>query len=105
MSPVPNDLKAGASRRPEPGLPEIHTQLRIANRLAAAQLKHTMGQQELVRLLAGTGASNVEIADTLGTTPATIGVTLQRLKKGGAKNTKADDADDAPPSTSEPTES
>jgi len=86
-----NDPKAGAGRRSEPGLPEIHTQLRIANRLAAAHLKQTMGQQELVRLLAGTGASNLEIADTLGTTAATIGVTLQRLKKmSAAKTTQTD---------------
>jgi len=89
---MPNDAKAGAARRTEPGLPEIHTQLRIANRLAAAQLKQTMGQQELVRLLAGTGASNSEIADTLDTTSATVSVTLQRLKKiKGAKNAQADD--------------
>jgi len=89
---MPNEsYKAGAARRSEPGLPEIHTQLRIANRLAAAQLKQTMGQQELVRLLAGTGATNTEIADTLGTTAATVAVTLQRLKKkSGSKDAQVD---------------
>jgi DNA-binding CsgD family transcriptional regulator len=98
---MPNDAKAGVARRSEPGLPEIHTQLRIANRLAAAQLKQTMGQQELVRLLAGTGASNSEIADTLGTTAATVGVTLQRLRKmSGAKTTQADDRADTSASAS-----
>jgi DNA-binding CsgD family transcriptional regulator len=59
--------------------------MRIANRLAAARLKATMGQQELVRLLAGTGASNAEIADVLGTTAATVSVTLQRLKRRSPK--------------------
>jgi DNA-binding CsgD family transcriptional regulator len=63
------------------GFAELHTQMRIANRLAAAQLKGTMGQMELVRLLAGTGASHAEIADVLDTSPATVNVTLQRLKK------------------------
>jgi DNA-binding CsgD family transcriptional regulator len=78
-------------------LPEIHTQLRIANRLAVAQLRQTVGQQELVRLLAGTGASNLEIADALGTTPATVAVTLQRLKRKSAKDSAGDEAGATPP--------
>ena len=87
-----DDAKAGSARRSEPGLPEIHMQLRIANRLSAAQLKQTVSQQEIVRLLAGTGASNTEIADTLGTTAPTVAVTLQRLKKKDAiKGTSAED--------------
>lgn len=63
------------------GFPELHTQLRIGNRLKAAELKATLGQQELVRLLAGTGATHTEIADILGTTPATVANAVQRLKR------------------------
>ncbi len=63
------------------GFPELHIQLRIANRLKAAELKVTVGQQELVRLLAGTGATQAEIADILGTTTATVATTVQRLKR------------------------
>lgn len=71
------------------GFPELHTQLRITNRLLAAQLKPTLGQQEMVRLLASTGASSAEIADVLDTTPATVNATVQRLKKRAAKTGKA----------------
>jgi len=63
------------------GFQEIHTQLRIANRLKAAELKSSLGQQEVVRLLAGTGATMAEIADILGTTAATVNTTFQRLKR------------------------
>lgn len=63
------------------GFSDLHTQLRITNRLLAAQLKATLGQQEMVRLLASSGASSAEIADVLDTTPATVNTTLQRLKK------------------------
>lgn len=76
---------SGGRASKEPGLTEIHTQMRIANRLAAAQLKASMGQQELVRLLAGTGATASEIADVLDTTPATVSVTLQRLRRRAVK--------------------
>lgn len=61
--------------------PEIWTQLRITNRLLAARLKANMKQVELIALLASTGASHQEIADVLDTTPGTVAVTLQRLKK------------------------
>ena len=83
----------------EPGLPELHTQMRIANRLAAARLKASMGQQELVRLLAGTGATNAEIADVLDTTPATVNVTLQRLRRRASQQqvSNAIDIDAAEP--------
>ena len=63
------------------GFTDLHTQLRIISRLLAAQLKATTGQQEMVRLLTTTGASNAEIADVLDTTPATVATTIQRLKK------------------------
>ena len=74
------------------GFPELHVQLKIISRLMAAQLKPTLGQQELVRLLSSTGASNSEIADVLDTTPATINATLQRLKKKSAKTTQTAEA-------------
>jgi len=63
------------------GFPELLTQARIANRLIAAQLRGSMSQQDLVRLLSTTGASNQDIADVLNTTAATVATTVQRLKK------------------------
>jgi DNA-binding CsgD family transcriptional regulator len=75
---MPKDLSVG--------FPELLTQMKITNRLLAAQLKSTMRQNELVALLATTGASNQEIADVLNTTAATISTTLTRMKK---KVTKA----------------
>jgi DNA-binding NarL/FixJ family response regulator len=76
------------------GLPELVTQARITNRLLAAQLRETMSQQDLVRLLLGTGASNQDIADVLNTTAATVATTIQRLRK----RAKGNDAS-APPET------
>lgn len=67
------------------GFTELHTQLKITNRLLMAQLKNTMRQHELISLLATTGASHKEIADVLNTTYATVQVTLQREKKKKAK--------------------
>lgn len=63
------------------GFTELHTQMKITNRLLAAQLKSSMKQNELIALLATTGASNKEIADVLDTTAGTVGVALQRQKK------------------------
>ncbi|MEK6375743.1 MAG: hypothetical protein AABO58_23945 [Acidobacteriota bacterium] len=59
--------------------------MKITNRLLAATLKERMKQNELVRLLAGTGASQQEIADVLDTTAATVTVTLARLRKKDKK--------------------
>lgn len=67
------------------GFTELHTQLKITNRLLVAQLKNTMRQNELIALLTTTGASHKEVADVLNTTPATVQVTLQREKKKRAK--------------------
>jgi len=77
------------------GFPELITQARITNRLLAAQLRETMSQQDLVRLLLGTGASNQDIADVLNTTAATVATTIQRLRKRAQGKTN----DDAPPDT------
>jgi DNA-binding CsgD family transcriptional regulator len=75
------------------GFPELLTQARITNRLLAAQLRETMSQQDLVRLLIGTGASNQDIADVLNTTPATVATTLQRLRR----KTEGKTGDGTPP--------
>jgi DNA-binding CsgD family transcriptional regulator len=63
------------------GFPELHTQHRITNRLLAAQLRTSMSQQDMVKLLWSTGATSGEIADVLDTTAATVRTALQRLKK------------------------
>jgi DNA-directed RNA polymerase specialized sigma24 family protein len=63
------------------GLAEIHTQLKITNRLLIADLKTSVKQNELIALLATTGASEKEIADVLDTTSGTVHTTLQRMKK------------------------
>jgi DNA-binding CsgD family transcriptional regulator len=76
------------------GFAELHVQQRITNRLLAAQLRATMKQVELIKLLASTGATNVEIADVVGTTAGTVKTTLQRLRK-------SDKAVDLPGDTNE----
>lgn len=82
------------------GFPELLTQVRITNRLLAAQLRERLSQQDLVRLLVGTGASNQDIADVLNTTPATVATTLQRLRR---KN-EGKSSDVAPPLDNGPQE-
>lgn len=82
-----------AKTKEEVGLAELHTQLRIISRLLAVQLKSSIGQQELIRILSGTGASHAEIADVSGTTTATVGVTVQRIKKKAAKPSSANFGD------------
>jgi DNA-directed RNA polymerase specialized sigma24 family protein len=66
-------------------------QAKITNRLLAAQLKATTAQQDMVRLLSTTGATNQEIADVLDTTAATVATTLQRLRKKAAKKSAPSD--------------
>jgi DNA-binding MarR family transcriptional regulator len=61
-------------------LSDLLIQMRITNRLLAAQVKATMKQQDLIGLLNTSGASQQEIADLLNTTQATVAATLQRLK-------------------------
>jgi DNA-binding CsgD family transcriptional regulator len=68
------------------GLGDIHTQLKISNRLLVAGLKASMRQQDLIALLAGTGATEAEIADVLDTTPGTVHTTRQRLRKRPKKS-------------------
>jgi len=82
-----------ARQRQDVGFAELHSQLRMISRLLAVQVKASIGQQELIGVLAGTGASHAEIADVAGTTPATVGVTVQRLKKKAAKGASTNVAD------------
>jgi DNA-binding CsgD family transcriptional regulator len=63
------------------GFAELHTQLKLTNRLLAAGLRDRLKQNELIGLLASTGASHQEIADVLDTSAATVAVTLNRLRK------------------------
>ncbi len=69
-------------------LSDLLVQMKLTNRLLAAPLKQSMGQKELVRILATTGATAQEIADVLDTTAPVISTTLQRLKKSGHKTRK-----------------
>ena len=60
---------------------DLLIQAKVTNRLLAAQLRDRMSQKELIKLLMTTGATDKEIADVLNTTPGTVSVTKQRLKK------------------------
>ena len=62
-------------------LGDLLVQLKMLNRLTAAQLRDKLKQNEFIKLLASTGASNQEIADVLDTTADTVRVTLHRMKK------------------------
>jgi DNA-binding CsgD family transcriptional regulator len=67
-------------RNPSATIDDLLKQAKTTNRLLAAQLKSQMNQTELVKLLATTGLTAREVAEILNTTPATVAVTLQRLK-------------------------
>ena len=67
---------------------DLLIQMRLTNRLLAAQLRIRMSQQELVGLLAGGGTPVQEVASILDTTPATISTTLQRLKRKVTKGSR-----------------
>jgi len=59
----------------------------MVNRLLGAQLRRrggeTLTQQEIVKLLATTGASTQEIADVLDTSSNTVRKAQLRLRAGG----------------------
>ncbi len=59
---------------------ELLRQAKLTNRLLVLQLKTNLGQMELIDLLSDCGLSTREVGELLGTTPATVAVTLQRLK-------------------------
>lgn len=69
------------AREPSVGFADLLVQMKITNRLLAAQLRSHMKQNELVALLATTGATIREISEVLDTTPATVQTTLARIKK------------------------
>ena len=73
------------AKRPQATLDDLLVQLKISNRLAAAQLRSSMLQHELILLLASTGATQQEIADVLGTTAPVVQVTLSRIRQKGNK--------------------
>lgn len=61
-------------------LGDLLTQMKISNRLLAAQLRSSMGQKELVGILVSAGATHGEIADVLDTSAATVEVTARRIR-------------------------
>ena len=76
------------AKHSEATIGDLLVQMRLTNRLLAAQLRSRMSQQELVGLLAGSGAPVQEVASILDTTPATISTTLQRLKRKVTKGSR-----------------
>ena len=66
---------------------EVLTQLKIANRLLAAQLRRRadapLTQQDIVKLLSGTGATTQQIADILDTSSNTVRKAQIRLRGSG----------------------
>lgn len=66
------------------GMEDVVRQLKMTNKLVAASLRHggeAMTQQEIVKLLGGTGATTQEIAEVLDTSPNTIRKAQIRLRK------------------------
>lgn len=70
-----------ANREVFVGVAELLLQMKITNRLLAAQLRPRMTQQDLISLLATTGATAKEIAEILDTTPGTVKNAVMRIKK------------------------
>jgi DNA-binding CsgD family transcriptional regulator len=67
------------------GFEDLLVQLKISNRLLAAQLKGRMKQNELIALLATTGATAKEIGEVFDTTAATVQTTLTRMRKKSSR--------------------
>lgn len=76
------------SRDKSIGLADVHTQIKITNRSLIANLKTSLKQNQLIALLATTGASEKEIADVLDTTEGTVHTTRQRMKKKSSATKK-----------------
>jgi DNA-binding CsgD family transcriptional regulator len=64
---------------------DLLKQAKTTNRLLAAQLRSQMSQMQMVKLLATIGLTAKEIGEILDTTPATVAVTLQRLRQKARK--------------------
>jgi hypothetical protein len=71
---------AAKSKQPAT-IDDLLVQLKMLNRLTAAQLRDRFKQIEFVKLLASTGASSQEIADVLDTTANAVRIALHRLGK------------------------
>ena len=69
------------SKQRSVGFEDLLMQMKITNKLLAAQLRSQMKQAELIALLATTGATAKEIGDVVGTTPATVANALGRMRK------------------------
>lgn len=76
------------SRRPgppsipiQPPFEQLLVQVKITNTLLAAQLRQHVSQQDIIGLLKGVGASHQAIADILGTSYATVAVSVGRIRQ------------------------
>jgi hypothetical protein len=67
---------------------DLLKQAKTTNRLLAAQLKAQMSQMDLIGLLDDSGLTAREIGEILGTSPATVAVTQQRLRKKKMKKSE-----------------
>lgn len=59
---------------------DLLIQIRVINRLLAAQLRNSIGQKELLGILVSTGAIYEEFADVLDTSAATVKVVARRFR-------------------------
>lgn len=75
------------SKEVSASLDDVVLQLKINNRLLAAQLKssETVSHHDLVILIASTGASNKDVAELLDTTPQAVSMMLSRERSKGVK--------------------
>ena len=64
-----------------PPFEQLLVQAKMTNALLAAQLSLHMTQQDIVGLLRGVGASPQQVAEVLGTSYASVSVSLNRLRK------------------------
>jgi DNA-directed RNA polymerase specialized sigma24 family protein len=67
---------------------DLLKQAKTTNRLLAAQLKAQMSQMDLIGLLGDSGLTAREIGEILGTSPATVAVTQQRLRNKKMKKSE-----------------
>jgi hypothetical protein len=72
--------KRGPKRRQTVG-EQLLEQARVTNRLLAAVLAERFGQNHAIRLLSTTTLTAKEIGDILGTSAATVNVTMARWRK------------------------